>query len=134
MAQALLGAVWAVGGVVIGLGPPLSETGRGASSPHAGWAFAAFGVYLLINGFRRAAAPADRAAPRHGSGREPDRRTAILVPLCTLLVGVAGVGGLWWGIAARDVTIGAFGVLAASFALAAAPVAGQSLRSRRRGS
>jgi hypothetical protein len=132
--QALLGAVWAACGVVIGLSPPLSETGRGSSSPFVGWVCAAFGAYVLISGFRRAADPPRDVTTRtrHGSGREPDRRTAWLLPVAWVGMGLAGVGGIWWGVAAHNVTIGAFGVLTASFVLAATPATLESVRSHRR--
>jgi uncharacterized membrane protein YfcA len=132
IAQALLGAVWTACGVVIGMSPPLSETGRGASSPQFGWLLAAFGVYIVVSGFRRGAEPpADRAAgPRHGSGREPDRRTAILLPVCGLGAGLSGVAGLWWSVVSHNVTFGAFSVATVALGVAGAPAVIDSLRRR----
>jgi hypothetical protein len=130
IAQALLGAVWVVGGVAIGLGPPLSETGRGASSPGAGWMFAAFGVYLLVAGFRRSVDPPvdKKRRPRHATGRAPDRLTAIGQPLALAVSGLAGFGGIWWGIAGGNVTLVWFGVLMASFVVAGFPAFLDTLR------
>lgn len=123
IAQTLLGAVWVVGGIAIGLGPPLSETGRGASSPGAGWMFAAFGVYLLVAGIRRSVdPPADKNhRPRHATGRAPNRLTAIGQPVAFVVSGLAGFGGIWWGIVGGNVTLAWFGALMASFSVAAFP-------------
>jgi hypothetical protein len=118
--QTLLGVVWAIGGVAIGLGPPLSETGRGASSPAAGWMFAASGVWLIVAGCRRAVDPPvdkNRRA-RHGTGRAPDWLTKIGQPLAFVVCGIAGLGGIWWGFASGHVTLVWFGVLMASFVVA----------------
>ncbi|BBZ58758.1 hypothetical protein [Mycolicibacterium monacense] len=131
--QALFGAVWAVGGVVIGLSPPLSETGRGASTPVAGWFFAAFGVYLLISGFRRTADPPrdPTRRPRHASGREPDRRTAVVVPLSIVITALAGFGSIWWGFTSGNVALLWLGVLGASIIVFGAPIIVGMVRDRR---
>lgn len=138
IAQALLGVVWAAGGVAIALGPPLSETGRGASSPGAGWVFAAAGVYLIVAGFRRAAdgSPGSPAAknrrPRHATGRPPDRLTAIGQPLAIALCTAAGFGGIWWGLVAGNRTLVCFGVLMAAVVVAGFPAFADALRESRR--
>ncbi|BBY19741.1 hypothetical protein [Mycolicibacterium litorale] len=123
IAQALFGVVWTVSGVAIGLGPPLSETGRGASSPLVGWALTAFGVYQIVLAFRRSVDPPgepDRR-PAHASGRAPDRRTAIGIPVAFALCAAAGAGGIWWGIAAGRPTVMWFGVAMFSMVIAAYP-------------
>jgi MFS family permease len=129
-----LGVVWAAGGVVVGLSPPLSETGRGASSPVWGWVFAAYGVYLLVTACRRAAdpPPARTARPRHASGREHDRRTAILWPLSVGASVLIAVAGIWGGIASGTVAQVCLGLMAGGFAAAAVPAAVESLRSHHR--
>jgi len=132
IAQALFGVVWTVSGVAIGLGPPLSETGRGASSPAVGWMVAAFGVYQIVAGFRRSVdPPADRSRqPKHGSGRAPDRRTAIGLPVAFAGCALAGFGGIWWGIASGHRTIVWFGVVMASLVVAGYPMLFDLLRNR----
>ncbi|BCI55031.1 hypothetical protein NIIDNTM18_43090 [Mycolicibacterium litorale] len=133
-AQAVFGVVWTVCGVAIGLGPPLSETGRGASSPAVGWALVAFGVYQIVAAFRRSADPptGDGRPPRHASGRAPDRRTAIGMPLAAVGCGLAGAGGIWWGLASGRLTIMWFGVAMLSVVAAAYPALIDLVRSRRR--
>lgn len=123
IAQTLMGVVWAVGGVGIGLGPPLSETGRGASSPAAGWLFAVVGAYLIIAGCRRAVDPSvdENRRSRHASGRAPDWLTKIGQPLSIVGCALAGFGGMWWGIAVGHITIFWFGALLASSVVAALP-------------
>ncbi|KUI26599.1 hypothetical protein [Mycobacterium sp. GA-2829] len=123
IAQTLMGVVWAIGGVGIGLGPPLSETGRGASSPAVGWLAAAAGVWMIVAGFRRAVGPpADRnRRAKHASGRAPDWRTKVGQPLSVVGCALAGFGGIWWGIASGHITIFWFGLLLASFVVAAFP-------------
>ncbi|WP_193044045.1 hypothetical protein [Mycolicibacterium baixiangningiae] len=132
IAQALFGVVWTVSGVAIGLGPPLSETGRGASSPAAGWVLVAFGVYQIVAGFRRSVDPPEDGSRRakHGSGRAPDRRTAILMPVVSTGCALAGFGGIWWGIAAGHPTIMWFGVVMASLVAAGYPMLLETLRNR----
>lgn len=134
MAQALLGVVWAAGGVVVGMSPPLSETGRGASSPAWGWVCAAFGVYVLVSAFRRAADPPPErtSRPRHSSGREPDRRSAILWPLSVCVTVLLSVAGIWGGIASGTVAEVCLGLMAGGFAVAAIPAAVESLRDHHR--
>lgn len=130
--QALLGVLWTVSGTAIGLGPPLSETGRGASSPAVGWMLAAFGAYQIVAGFRRSVdPPADRSRqPRHGSGRAPDLRTAILMPVVYTGCALAGFGGIWWGIASGHRTVTWFGVVMASLVAAAYPMLFDTVRRR----
>ncbi|MGE2713934.1 hypothetical protein ACQI4L_07750 [Mycolicibacterium litorale] len=132
--QALLGVVWTVSGVAIGLGPPLSETGRGASSPAMGWVLVAFGAYQIVAGFRRSVDPrADpKRRPRHASGRAPDRRTAIGMPVAAVGCASAGAGGVWWGIAADHPTIMWFGVAMLTLVLGTYPALIDLVRDRPR--
>ncbi|KUI29059.1 hypothetical protein AU195_19700 [Mycobacterium sp. IS-1496] len=134
IAQALFGVVWTVSGIAIGLGPPLSETGRGASSPAAGWLVAAFGVYQIVAGFRRSVNPPvdPGRRPTHRSGRAPDRWTSIGLPLSFAVCAFAGFGGIWWGIASGHRTIMWFGVVFAGLVLAAYPMFFDTVRGRLR--
>lgn len=129
--QALLGVVWTVCGVVIGLSPPLSDHGKGAASPFAGWLVAAYGIYLIVSGFRRAADP-PAGNPRHGNGREADRRSEVLLPLLAGAIFVSGAAVIAWGFSSGRAALVCFGIWFASIAVMAAPHAVAALQSRLR--
>jgi hypothetical protein len=131
IAQAALGVVWTVCGVVIGLSPPLSETGRGAASPFVGWLVVGLGIVLVVSGFRRAGDPPSGTA-KHSSGREADRRNEIRLPLAVVICAVIGAGCMWWGLASERAAIVCFGVISGSFGVVAAPHAVEALRGRLR--
>ncbi|MDX1882180.1 hypothetical protein [Mycolicibacterium sp. 120270] len=130
-AQAALGVVWTVCGVVIGLSPPLSDSGRGAVSPFAGWLVVAFGIFLIVNGFRRAADPPS-GKPRHSTGREIDRGSEIRLPLLVAAFCVAGAGIVAWGFASDRAALVCVGIVCASVGAVLVPEAVQALRTRLR--
>ena len=131
IAQAAVGVVWTACGVVIGLSPPLSDSGKGAASPFAGWVIVAFGIFLIVNGFRRAADP-PTGQPRHSSGREVDRRNEIRFPLLAAAVFAMGVGVIWWGVASGRVALMCLGIVCGSIGVMTAPHAVDALRGRLR--
>ena len=112
--------LWTVCGVVIGLSPPLSDSGKGAASPFAGWLVVAFGIFLIINGYRRAADPSP-AEPRHSSGREVDRRNEIRFPLLAAALIAVGAGVVWWGIASGRAALVWVGIVCGSIGVMTAP-------------
>jgi hypothetical protein len=92
----------------------------------------AFGIWQIVAAFRRSVdPPVDRSRqPKHGTGRAPDRRTAILMPVAFTGCALAGFGGIWWGIASGHPTIMWFGVVMASVVVAGYPTLFEALRNR----
>lgn len=119
--------MWTVCGVVIGLSPPLSDSGKGAASPVAGWLAVALGIFLIVNGFRRAADPPPNA-PRHSSGREADRGSEIRLPLLVGAMVLMGTGVAAWGLASGRAAVVCLGIICASFGAVLAPEAVRAMR------
>lgn len=130
-AQAVLGVVWTVCGVVIGLSPPLSDSGKGAASPFAGWLAVALGIFLIVNGFRRAT-DSSPGEPRHSSGREADRSSEIRLPLLVGTMVLIGSGLGVWGFASGRAAVVCLGIICASFGVVLAPEAVRAIRARLR--
>ena len=123
--------VWTVCGVVIGLSRPLSDSGRGAASPFVGWLIVAFGIYLIVSGFRRAADPPG-GEPRHSSGRWADPRDAMRFPLAFAMLFAVGAGFVWWGVASGRAVLVCLGIVCGSLCVFGVPEGVQALRSRLR--
>src|SRR5262249_3456585 len=129
IAQAVLGVVWTVCGVVIGLSPPLSDSGKGAASPFVGWLVVAYGIFLIINGFRRAADP-PTGAPGLARGGEAARRSELLFPLLAAAIFAMGAGVAVWGVVSGRAALACVGIVSASIGVMTAPHALAALRSR----
>jgi hypothetical protein len=117
-AVVLAGVVWVVCGAVIGVSPPLSETGRGSGSPFVGWLVCGFGVFVVVSGVRNRSIS---GRPRHSRGREASRANELRLFGAAAITTVGGVGSVWWGIASGGAAHTAFGVIALSMVVLIAP-------------
>lgn len=129
IAQAVLGAIWAVCGVVIGVSPPLSETGRGRSSPVLGWLIVAVAVFLIVSAFRRAADPAGEH-PAHLRARRAVANRPVKTLLALAICLLMGVGSVWWGMSGHVPAQVAIGAIALTTCGYAAPLTLDMLRDR----
>ena len=98
---ALVGLLWSVCGVVIGLSPPPSEGRRAALLPFAGWLIAFGGGYALVKAIRGTQGSLGGKAPRHSNGREASRGNALRLLVSTVLAVPMAAFTLWRGIDQR---------------------------------
>ncbi len=112
--------LWLVLGVVIGMSEPLSETGRGRSSPIIGWLVAVAAVGMVIALVREAKAP---VPPVRGPGRHARDPRAYSGREAALLIGAIlgsllfGIWLIWHGRIEDSTAAVAFGVFALSLAV-----------------
>ena len=127
LSQVLLGAIWAISGVMMAVNPPPSGSRRAAALPMVGWVVLVGGIYVAVKAIRAHELQDSGHPPRHASGAEASARGAIKFVAASTVGALAGVGALWWGVSSGLLSVLGLGTAALGMSLLAMPQAVSAL-------